>query len=331
MTLTFLFVAIACVLMAIAAVVWPLMRGGSDAAPGAALAVAIATPVTALLLYLLVTSYPWGDPPGEPAGPAPGDTAVIASLKEAVRDGGEDPADWVRLGEALMAAERFGDARDAFRAGLRAHRAPHTGLELGYAEAAILADRDALGGEAGRVVEQVLGREPLNAKALWYGGMIALGRGDTDSAAARWQLLLGLSPPPAVRQIIEEQLLPLKAELPTSGSSIAVAVSLPDAMAAQIQPGAVLFVFARKPGEGGPPLAVVRREAGTWPAMLSISEADSMVPGRSIAGAGTVEITARVANDGEALQASGDLFGVATWNSGTGSGPVSVVLDQLVP
>ena len=50
-----------------------------------------------------------------------------------------------------------------------------------------------------------------------------------------------------------------------------------------------------------PPLAVVRRAAGAWPQRVSLSDADAMLPGVSLASGGAVKVIARVSGSGQAV------------------------------
>lgn len=336
---SFLAAAVAAILVATALVAVPLVRSPRGGAPLAALLVALLLPATAALLYAFVNTYPWITRPVTAAAPV-ADTPEIAALRREAQATPGDAAGWSRLGDAYMAAERYADAGDAFMRAMQLTDEDRgdTTIRLSFAEATILADRDALTGEAGRVLDEVLEREPANPKALWYGGMAALARGDQALARKRWSGLLELSPPPQVRQILEEQLAQLDAPATSSGDGngddavrIPVRISVKPELAARMGPGAALFLIARPAGGAGPPLAVVRREAFRLPLDVEISDADSMVPGRSLSGIKEVRLTARIANDGEALAAPGDLFGEASWRPGSGAGsPLPILIDQVV-
>ncbi len=339
MNLAFVTAGIGLTLFAVALVAWPLIRKREEgAAPLAALCAGVGILVGTLVAYLVVSSYPWTAPPLNPAAPTPGESAALAALKTAVRAAPTEAAAWGQLGNALLGEERFADAQAAFR---RAHELDRQddSLLLSFAEATILNDRNQLVGEAGRVVESVLAREPANPKALWYGGMVAIGRGESAAAIDRWSRLLDLGPPPAVRSIVEQQLARMVQSVPDAApvaanaaaeAAVALEISLESALTGQVKEGAVMFVFARQPGVAGPPLAVVRRPVGSWPLSLSISDADSMVPGRSMGGLAEIAITARIANDGEALPASGDLYGEATWRPGAPA-PLAIRIDRALP
>jgi len=324
---TFLAIVALMTLAAVAVVAVPLLGDREHRSPVAALVAALAIPGAVLFLYATESSYPW-----QSATAGPAESAAIEALRERTQASPADAQAWTALGEALIAEQRFAEARDAFAQALRTGDPEDDALRLSYAESTILADRNALAGEAAEIIEAVLAGDPVNAKALWYGGMVALGRGDTAVARDRWTRLLALEPPPQVRAIIAEQVARLDGDTAAApadaGARIALRVSVDPALAPRIQPGATLFLFARAGEGGGPPLAVARRDAGALPIDTELSDADSMVPGRSLSGAGEVRVTARVANDGEALAAPGDVYGEAVWRPGQGL--VEIRMDRLV-
>lgn len=339
----FLAVAVLMTLLAVVAVVVPMLRDSSGAAPIAAMVSALAIPAAVVLMYAGISNYPWAgagaavvSPADAPAPVEMVDSVTIEALKESIEQKPEDVERWMNLGDAYLAEERFADARAAYLRALALSGGGDDSMRLSLAEASILADRNALLGDAGEIIDDVLSRDPMNPKALWYGGMAALGRGDPELAKARWLKLLDLSPPPQIRQIIEQQLANLGVNpQPAAGDAsfrIPVRLTLKPGLEQQVADGAVLFLIARDPAGAGPPLAVVRREAPDLPMTLDISDADSMVPGRSMAGLGKIKLTARLANDGEALAASGDVFGEAIWQSvPAGQGVLEILLDRVTP
>ncbi len=301
-------------IVAIALVAVPLIRRKDDSAPVAALLTALVLPVALVFGYVAVSDYPWSAP--------------------------RDVNGWVSLGDSYLAQERFGEARDAFRQAMKLDGEGDDELSMAYVEAAVLADGASLQGEAGEIIDEVLQRNPLNPKALWYGGIMSMGRGDVATARTRWSRLLELSPPPAVRRILEQQLAELDSAgaagnsapgVAATGRTLPVRVRIAPELAAKVGAGATLFLIARAPGGSGPPLAVVRREAAQLPLDIEISESDSMLPGRSIAGLDTVQLTARVANGGNAVASAGDVYGEVLWRSDTSAKqPVEIVIDRVV-
>lgn len=338
--IAFLAVGVLMTLAAIALVIVPLFREPARPAPVAALLVALGIPAAVVLLYAAIGSPAWQSSPeatlvesGAPGSASP----QVQTAQERVRQAPEDQAAWAALAQAYFEQESFGNARDAYRQALTIGGDAATDeLRLAFAEAAILADQNSLAGEAGRIVDEVLSRDPVNRKALWYGGMAALGRGDLQSAKSRWSKLLELSPPPQVRQILEQQLARIDATPAAAEPASAQAVRIPvrvdvrPELAGKVKPGAVLFLIARGAEAAGPPVAVIRREVAKLPLDLEISDADSMVPGRSLSGLAEVNLTARIANDGEALPAAGDVFGATVWNPAMGAVRLQILMDQIV-
>lgn len=337
--------AIAATLFGVALIVVPLYRTRAGGAPLTAVFVALLLPLTVAVLYAMTSTYPWLTQPGSTteSGAATDvvDSRLINEIRKFIEANPRDADAWTRLGDAYLEDSRFTEARDAYRQVIDLKGNADDELQLAFAEAAILADRSSLLGEAGQVIDEVLGRSPANPKALWYGGMAALGRGENDLARQRWSRLLELSPPPQVRDVIEQQLAQMggsaadgTAPIPTAQSAAAripVRVTVKPELAARIKPDATLFLIARAPGGAGPPLAVVRRSAAALPMEIEISDADSMVPGRSMAGLPEIKLTARVANDGEAMPAAGDVYGEASWRpQQAGTSPVLISMDRVM-
>lgn len=81
--------------------------------------------------------------------------------------------------------------------------------------------------------------------------------------------------------------------------------------AGEVPSGATLFVIARPRGaQGGPPLAVLRVPAPSFPFAFELSQANVMIP--SMRFAGEMDVTARLDVDGNAMtRADGDLEGAA--------------------
>ncbi len=69
-----------------------------------------------------------------------------------------------------------------------------------------------------------------------------------------------------------------------------------------------LFILARNPGAGGPPLAVQRHSSDSLPLNVTLSERDAMIPSLSIATVPKVVVVARLSRSGAPQQQSGDLL-----------------------
>ena len=353
-------IAVLFTLVTVGIVAWPLLRSGGTGHPIAALLTALAIPATVVLVYLLVSQYDWRTPvAGTAATASAGAGAAAGSMEEAVasleRKLQAAPADeegWILLGSSYLSLNRPADAASAYQRALDLSGGSSVDARLGVAEARIVLDPASLSGPVGDEIEAVLKAEPRNPKGLWYGGLLSLARGQPERARERWRALLELSPPEQVRQIIETQLAELDGgaapgdrSAPNSASppavaspvdvanpaSISIAVSVSEAVRAQISASAPLFVFVRDATTGGPPLAVIRRQASELPVTLQISDADIMLPGRSLANVAAAKLVARIANGGNPIAKPGDVYGEAQWQRGAANGnPVVIVIDRVV-
>ena len=352
----FLALAILLMVAAVAAVVVPLLRTAGGSSPVAAVTAAIVIPAAAILFYASVTNYGWLNRPGSTAG-APteassggagnADTATptptdLGPLRAATSERPTDAQAWLALGLGLVGAEQFKEAKEAFK---RAESlgAPGSDARLGFAEAEILENPAMLDGEAGAIVESIINVDPANPKALWYGGMAAIRRGDNAAARSRWQALLAMSPPAPVRHVLEQQLARLDASggapsaapapaSPSAGSSagLTLAISVDATLKARVPAGAPLFVFARDPDRPGPPVAVVRHSASELPLTVALTDANMMVPGQSLSALERVKLTARVSNRGDPIAAPGDVYGEVLWTRGQPTAPIRIVLNSVV-
>lgn len=335
--ITFIIIAVVLSIAATALLVRPLLAGGSGS-PWAAVGVAVGLPCAVLLGYLVASNHGW-EQGGGSAGRAPPPGTMeeaLAALEARLQAEPGDIDGWLLLGSAYTSLGRLADAGLAYQRALQLSGGEDVDAKLGLAEALLLMDAEEGAAQAAGLIDEALAAQPRNPKALWYGGLVARLRGDLPEAIRRWDSLLQLGPPDQVRGVLERELAALRGGAaaagpePMSGPVLGVRVSIDPALSGRIAPGAALFVFVREPGNAnGPPLAAVRREAGGLPLEIWVSNADVMLPGRSLNGLGSAQLVARVANGGDATARAGDLFGEASWAPGAESGPVELVINRV--
>jgi cytochrome c-type biogenesis protein CcmH len=110
-----------------------------------------------------------------------------------------------------------------------------------------------------------------------------------------------------------------------------VAIKVAPDIQQQLTAPVPLFVLARDPAGGGPPLAVQRLSSVQLPLTVTLTEGDSMIPSRTIANVPRVQIVARLSRSGAPQARSGDFFGEATYEFGKNTGTVQITIDQRVP
>jgi cytochrome c-type biogenesis protein CcmH len=258
---------------------------------------------------------------------------LIKELEAHLERNPTDAEGWSFLAGSYMQLGRYADGRAAYERLWALTPEPDAELKIAYAESQILTDRTSLTGEAGRLVEEALAASPRDPKALWYGGLVALELGRNDAVRTRWTQLLALNPPENVANIVRSQLVALGAEQggapAVSGPAIKLSVALGEGRSvAELGSSAQLFIIARAP-EGGPPLAAIRRPPTAVPGEFTISDADSMIPGRSLANYAEVTVVARLSRTGQPTEQPGDWFAEATVRPGDDA-PVALLIDQVV-
>ena len=331
--------------VAVGVLVLPLwrakLRGGHWSPVGIGMVVAIAIVPVALALYKHVSN--WDPAVAERANQG---AHLVSELAARLQRTPEDLEGWRLLANSYMALGRYDEGRAAYQQLWKRTPQPDNELKVAYAESQILTDRGTLTGDAGRLIEEALAAEPRNAKALWYGGLVALELGREDLVRVRWTSLLALNPPEQVAEVVRAQLATIGGSVPgvaaqaggpqggaqaadVNGPTIKLNVTLGAGRSAQqLGPNAQLFIFARAP-EGGPPLAAVRRPASAVPGEFTLSAANSMIPGRTIANYPEVTVVARLSASGQPTEQPGDLFAQAVVRPAEGAA-VALVIDQVV-
>ncbi len=337
----------------------PLWRYRRESGRWSVAGVAVAALLWPLSLGLYLTVNTWDgvttrSTAMRDAAELPAIAEMVAGLAERLRQEPDDVTGWRMLGQSYAAMGLYADALQAFREAWVRTPEPDTGLKVALAEVLALNDPTTLAGEAGQLIAEVLAVEPRNEKALWFGGLAALHMGAPELVRQRWSVLLEIGVPEAVDQVIREQLAALGpggaplpgfgATTPSAGAgesappdaaggqyALTLQVSLgADVAAPDYGPAAALFIFARAP-EGGPPLAVIRESVESVPGEFVLSDAQAMLPGRSLADFPALTLVARLSATGEPTARAGDLFGELNYAPGGETDAAELVIDQIVP
>jgi cytochrome c-type biogenesis protein CcmH len=337
------FLVVAALMAAIAATVVavPLMRDRKTRLAGALSALIVAG--AAAGLYPLWSNWDWHAPAQAQAAVAPDVIAMVAKLEQRLRDDPNDLTGWLMLGRSYIALQRLDDAVSAYD---HAHRldAKSAEADLGLGEAMALRAGGEITPPAAQLFEDALTLTPTNPKALLYGGFAAATRGDHALARSRWQALKDLHPPPQIVQMLDARIAelgpaeqsgtnasPAGTSASAEGSApaqVTVNIRIAPALKSRLKPEAPLFVFAREPGNQGPPLAAKRLTSTAIGTQVQLSAADSMMPGRVLVSGRRVSITARVSFSGRPTPAAGDLYGELAYDVGH-DGALDLVIDRV--
>jgi cytochrome c-type biogenesis protein CcmH len=264
--------------------------------------------------------------------------AMVESLDARLQDNPDDLNGWKMLGRTYMQLGDQTKAIAAFEKAVALEGSSNGETLVSLGEAVFTNDQETIGGRAGQLFESGLALIPDNPKALFYAGLAAAQRGDTLLAADRWELLLALSPPPQLQEILRQRVAEWRGQPapemeppPTQTSGVVtIDIAIGDITAKGIDPAAAVFVIARDPAVPSPPLAVTRRRAGDLPTIVTIKDSDAMVAGRLPSAYEQLEIIVRVSASGQPMAQPGDWFGQGMVRL-SDSASIAIVVDQQVP
>ncbi len=299
-------------------------------APGVSVAViSVAVLIAIVGIYPFASNWHWQNAERAATDNEVSGNALLDRLERHLRTAPEDLDGWLTLGRLHASRQEFYLSADAYEHAVHVSNGSNVDALLGLGEALAIADQTALNGRAGEMVEHAISLDPHNTRALWWSGAAAYQRNELALARTRWQELLAGNPPPDIAQIIAVKVAEIDKRIGVATSSAALKppvaaagarVRLRIELAASLKGGystGALFVLARYPGEGGPPLAVKRLALGAWPVEVQLSEQDSMIPSRVLAAGDDVQVIARISRAGTAAPVSGDLYGEVRYRVGS--------------
>ena len=325
--MTFWIILVVFCVAAVLFAVWPLYRESHRLTPLLATVIVFTVALTAIV-------YDQVGSPGVPSGRSvtsgggedlPGMDEVVTSLKARLAENPEDIAGWKMLGRTQLTLRDYAGAAETYERAMELEEGKDPQTMVDLAIAILNRDGTPIEGRPASLIDNALALDPNNPAALFYSGLGAANRGDTQTAAERWEILLGLNPPENIRGILEQRLAewrgeampsqaaavqaPPEAEAPANDAVISAQVSLSDEARAAITSDASVFVIARDPAAPSPPIAVSRHRVSDLPALVSLTDAQSMVAGRNLSMFAEIELLARVSLSGTPGAASGDWFG----------------------
>lgn len=273
------------------------------------------------------------------AGTMPEIGAMVTSLADRLEKNPDDLQGWKMLGRSYTVMQRFDDAVTAYERAMAIEGGQNAQTLVELAQALMERNGGATSARAGALLESALALDPNNPNALFYGGIVAANRGDTDLAADRWEILSGLNTPPEIQETLRQKiaewrgapLQPVARAAEQSASVVRVNLSMSDAAVRASIPGdATVYVIARDPQQPGPPIAVARQRLSELPMVIELGDRDAMIPGRPLSGFSQFELLARVSVSGDPIAQPGDWFGTLLFRS-SGGEVVDLVIDQQTP
>lgn len=248
----------------------------------------------------------------------------------------DDLKGWMMLGHSYIVMNRYQDALAAFGEARKLAGDDNADVLSSYAEALALAGSDNSLTQAGPLFERVLKIDPDNVKALWYGGLVALQQGNRPLAIKRWNLLRQQDLPPQYLAFVDNAIKQAGGKVDDTvktaspSTVIHVHVALSARLKSKVSPTDTVFVFARPAGvRNGPPLAVHRLQVRDLPLDVDLSDKDAMIAGRNLSQFSSIELVARISQDGSPLPKPGEPMGSVIWKRGNDSKSAKITIDTI--
>lgn len=343
--MTFWTILVLLCLLAIVFAVWPLWRVSHRLTPLLATVIVI-TVALSVGLYDSIGSPGVSSGQGGGTEDLPGMEQVIGTLETRLAGNPDDVEGWKMLGRTHMSMRNYAGAADALEKAMEIEGGQVAQTMVDLSLAILSRDNSPIEGRTKSLIDSALALEPNNPSALFYSGIAAANSGDTDTAAVHWEILLGLNPPEEIRGILTQRVAEWRGEAPPasamaadpeiaqdapqSDAIISARVSISDEAMAAMTGDANIFVIARDPAAPSPPIAVSRLRLSELPAVVDMTDVQSMVAGRELSGFAEVEVLARISLSGTPGAASGDWFGSRIIRPADNN-IVSITIDQQVP
>ena len=349
MTTIFYTFGLLLVLLALAFLLFPLLRAKRSLL--SAIILIIAVPVLTWLTYDTV-----GTPEAvnlgarqdqqsqadHQPGSAQSKNASIAALQNDLADNPDNINGWLLLARSQMTMNLPADAVNSYRKALSL--SPEDGYtKLDLADAILRstdpAKQQQFPTEAKQLLEQAYASNPELQKAQWLLGIAAASAGEHQHALDLWQnLLTKLEPGSTIATTVTDQInqsqmalgehpaIPMPAPAEPTSISAGLNINLQLEEATSANPQAVVFVFLKVPGQVGMPLAVKRLTAAQLPINLQLTDADMLQPGKSLTDFPELSVSAKLSATGTANAHPDDLLAEAINIDTTDIKPVSLIL-----
>lgn len=239
--------------------------------------------------------------------------------------------DWMMLGMHWLEAGAPGLAVEAMRTAHR-HAPERHDITLALARIELALAGNRLDDTVRGLLDDVLAADPGNQQALLLYGMAAFQSGEYAVARQHWGTVLAGTDPASEGAAMLRDLIGRaeKAGTQQAGSS-ALRVRVESALEPGPLPGtAALFVVVR--AVDGPPMPLAaRRLPPRWPVDAVLTDADAVMGGNGIAGAGPVRVKARLSLAGNPMPGSGDLESEEVVLTPPFSAPTTLTLSRRLP
>jgi cytochrome c-type biogenesis protein CcmH len=266
---------------------------------------------------------------------------LLAAMNAKLAQNPTDGKGWALLARTYVELGRTSDAVPAYEKAVKIIPSDAQ-LLADYADALAVSNGYNLAGKPTELVNQALKLNPHHIKSLLLAAAAATNRKDYKQAIIYWQSLQKELPAdsdiaPKVKTSLDEvyRLAGIKAPVPSNESAVQATqgvsgtVKLAPALAANIDPAATVFVYARATHGAAMPLAIERTTVKDLPYTYHLDDSKGLMPANKLSQATEVIIVARISKTGDAKPQAGDLQGTSSAVKPNG-GKVDIEINELL-
>lgn len=317
----------------------------------AAIAVGIAIPVLAVMLYLARPHTPISPPAQPPVTQndkmAPEHAQVVEDMAARMDLNPNDGKGWSMLGHSYAVMGRYADAVMAYEKAVKLIP-DDVQLLVDYADVLAVANDRNLRGKPLVLISKALKLDPNNVKGLALIGTAAFQSGNYAEAVKYWERVLRLIPPdsPFAKQMssgaAEARAMAAGKKSPShvadqgvaqpaaGGAQISGVLTLSPALASKAAPTDSVFLSAKEVSGSRMPIAAMRAQVKDLPLKFILDDSMAMIPEMKLSDHRVVTLSAKISKSGEALSQPGDLKGEVA-SVKVGAKDVRVVIDKVMP
>ena len=266
---------------------------------------------------------------------------LLAAMNAKLAQNPTDGKGWALLARTYVELGRTSDAVPAYEKAVKI--IPNdVQLLADYADALAVSNGYNLAGKPTDLVNQALKLDPHHVKSLLLAAAAATNRKDYKQAIIYWQNLQKELPAdsdiaPKVKASLDEvyRLAGIKAPVAKGESATQTAqgisgtIKLAPALAANIDPAATVFVYARAAQGAAMPLAIERTTVKDLPYIYHLDDSKGLMPANKLSQASEVVIVARISKTGDAKPQAGDLQGSSAAVKPNGS-KVDIEINEVL-
>ncbi len=250
--------------------------------------------------------------------------SVTEMLRNRLEENPEDTELRLRLAETYHLIGNYAGAVVEYRRVEALGMLQENDQWLNYADALLRSGETGQTNTMVKALGEMLNADPDNQRTLFTLSFLRFEREEYTQAIELWQRLLALLPADEsgvdarlrLRDFIAEAENRLSAENgqgeATNGNTITVTVSLAPALRSAVAPNDTVFVYARAIGGPPMPVAIRRLTVAELPVQVTLGDSDAMMGNLTLGQLKQVEVVARVAKQGQAMPAKGDLIGTVS-------------------